>query len=122
GLAKNTDWPHGLYVKGSLAPADWLNLTVQRVGTQYRRQFNYNIFDVFDRDLADGSTSAGLEFNKDINSDWFVKATGDYTRPADITTTSFHLGRNFGTSASWELVYQTYDAARSLGLRSSFSL
>jgi hypothetical protein len=122
GLAKNTAWPHGLYIKGTVALADTLTMTVQRIGGQYRQRLNYNIFDVFDRNIADGSTSAGLGFKQNLTADWFVKAAADYTTPLNITTTSWSLGRDLGTSASWELVCQTYDAARSLGLKASLQL
>jgi hypothetical protein len=122
GLAKNADWPHGLYIKGDLSLAEVLTLTVQRLGSQYRQRFNYNIFDIFDRNIADGSTSAGLKFKKDLAADWFVSAAADHTDPLNITTTSLSLGRNLGASAACELAYQTYDAARSLGLKASIQL
>lgn len=122
GLARSADWPHGLYVRGNISLTKALVLTVQRIGSQYRERFAYNIFDIFDRNIADGSTSAGWEFKQNITADWFVKAAGDYTEPLDITTTSWSLGRNLGASAAWELFYQTYDAASSFGLKASVQL
>jgi S-layer homology domain len=122
GLARDADWPHGLYIKGELSLADTLTLTVQRLGNQYRQRFNYNIFDIFDRNIVDGSASAGLEFKKNISADWYAKAAADQTTPLNITTTSWVLGRNLGASADWELIDQTYGGSYSLGLKADFRL
>ena len=122
GLAKNAAWPHGLYIKGGLVLADTLTLTVQRVGSQYREKFNYNIFDLFDRNLPDGSASAGLAFKKDLPADWFIAALADYTGPAGTTTTSLSVGRKLGESADWSVINQTYEGSHSLGLKADFRL
>jgi hypothetical protein len=122
GLARTAAWPHGLYVRGDVALAETLTLTVQRLGSQYRERAGYNIFDIFDRNIADGSTSTGLTLRQPLGLDWFVLAQGDYSTPLNLATTSFHLGRNFGAGAVGELIYQTYDTARSLGLQASLQL
>lgn len=122
GLAKNAAWPHGLYIKGGLSLADTLTLTVQRLGSQYRQRFNYNIFDIFDRNIADGGASAGLEFKKSLTADWYVKAAADYTTPLNLTTASCSLGQRLNPAAAWELVCETYDTAYSLGVKGEIKL
>ncbi|MBN3032609.1 MAG: S-layer homology domain-containing protein [Candidatus Saganbacteria bacterium] len=121
GLAKASDWPHGLYLRGSLTLAACLELTVQRLGSQYREKFSYHVFDIFDRDLADGSTSFGLKFEKTLAGDWFVSSAADYTRPLEVTTTSWSLGRRLGEMV-WELNYQTDNTAYSLGFKAELRL
>jgi hypothetical protein len=122
GLAKSENWPHGLYLAGGLALADCLKLTVQRVGSQYRETYHYNIFDVFDRDLPDGSTNVGLELKKDLTADLFAAAAYDYTGPAGTTIAGLTLGRKINESADWSLLYQAGADSRSLGLKFDFRL
>jgi len=122
GLAKSADWPHGLFAKGSVALFDLVTLTAQRVGSQYRQRVGYGIFDLFDRNLVDGSTSLGLSYQQNFTGGWFASAAADQTTPSAVTTTSWRVGRKLGEAADWALVCQTLDAAYSVGWQADFQL
>lgn len=123
GIAKSSEYPHGLYLRGEITIADWLKILAQKVGTQYREKFSYNLFDLFDRNVADGSSNYGLELAMDFTRDWFARFKGDYTNPGEIVTTEIHLGRNVTATSDIELIYQTYraqDFSQVLGLTAAF--
>ena len=124
GAAKTTDLPHGLYAKGMLAFGDSFRLVAQKVGSQYRQQFSYNIFDLFDRNISDGTTSVGGQFNIVLPFDLYSKLTGDYTLPGEVVTGEFRLGCKVSAAQTFELVYQGYRAAtysQALGVASAVS-
>ncbi len=110
GLAKTSDYPHGLYARGELSFAHWLTILAQKIGSQYRETFSYNIFDLFDRDLPDGSTNLGLELSYPWSEDWIVKLKGDYRKPGEVVTTEWRLGRRVNSAAALELIYNTFQA------------
>jgi hypothetical protein len=111
GIAKNTEFPHGGYVRGEIALADNFKLILQKTGSQYREQFSYGIYDIFDRDLPDGSASAGCELYKAFNKNWSVKAIGEYTSPGPVSTLELRLGYNINPDCGFELMFQNYKAA-----------
>jgi len=117
GIAKTSNYPHGLYAKGEIGLGEDLKIYAQKVGSEYRQKFSYSIFDAFDRDLADGSTNYGLELKRDFEANWFARVKADYTNPGEVITTEFHLGRSFA-----ELVYQTYGSSQALGMEANFKL
>jgi hypothetical protein len=123
GAAKTTDLPHGLFAKGTLILSDNFRLVAQKVGSQYRQQFSYGIFDLFDRNLPDGSASLGGQFNADLTGGFYGKMTGDYTLPGEVVTGEFRLGRRLSAAQTCELVYQGYRAAtysQALGIALSY--
>jgi hypothetical protein len=120
GLAKTIDYPHGLYVKGELWVNNELKIIAQKVGSQYREQYSYTIFDTFDRGLVDGTTNYGVEYKKDFYETWFGRVKGDYTNPGEILTTEFGLGKQINPDSTLELIYQTYQNTEAVGLTASF--
>lgn len=120
GIAKTTDYPHNLYLRGELALGDSLKLVAQKVGSQYRDKFAYNIFDLFDRDLADGLTSVGLELNGEYEG-WSAKAKGDWTEPGGTLSTELHLGRSLNSATLVGITGQTYNASTALGLEAKLT-
>jgi len=124
GAAKTAGLPHGLYAKGMLTLGDSFRLVAQKVGSQYRQHFSYNIFDLFDRNIADGSASLGGQFNVGLPFGWFGKLTGDYTVPGEVVTGEFRLGRQVSAAQTFELVYQSYRTttySQALGVASAVS-
>lgn len=111
GAARTTDLPHGLYAKGTLTLGDNFYLVAQKVGSRYRQQFSYNIFDLFDRSLADGGASVGGWFNVGLPSGFYGKLTGDYTLPGEVVTGEFRLGRKVSTAQTFEIIYLGYRTA-----------
>ena len=120
GMAKNSQYPHGLYGRGEVAVTDEFRLVVQKVGSEYREKFTYNIFDIFDRNLPDGSASLGLQFSRKMGS-WFISIKADRTDPGGVISSESRLGININNKAKMGLVYQAYQAARSLGLETTFA-
>ncbi len=123
GAAKTSNWPHGLFLRGELALGENILITAQRVGGEYREKYTYNILDIFNRNLADGSTSLGLELFEDFDRQWYAILRGDYTQPPEAVTGRFSLGKNVAEAASYEIVYEVYktqEVAQSLGLAANF--
>lgn len=110
GMAKGEGFPEGLYVRGDLAIGEGIKMVAQKIGTQYREKFSYGIFDLFDRNLPDGSSNIGLELNKKLGKHWFAGVKGDFTSPGEIITSEYRLGYSFDVNSAIELVYQTYRA------------
>ncbi|HVN67940.1 MAG TPA: S-layer homology domain-containing protein [Candidatus Sulfotelmatobacter sp.] len=122
GLAQNVDYPHGLYLRGEASWGDIFKLIAQRIGSRYRQQFTYSIFDIYDRNLADGTTNAGLEIKVPLAEEWFGKLKGDYTDPGGVWTGELHLGKKVYGSTNLEAYYQVYRGAvqaQALGLTAS---
>ena len=122
GIADTSDLPHGLYVKGGIDLGRNLKLIWQKVGSQYRPKFSYSIFDLFDRNLPDGSTNAGIELNQALGKNWRVSIKGDHIVPGPVTTAELRIGYNFNNNAALNLIYQAYkktDSAWAAGLESS---
>lgn len=125
GLAKTSDHPHGLYARGELSVANWLKVLAQKIGSQYRETFSYGIFDLYDRDLPDGSTNLGLELSQPLGGDWAIKFKGDYRQPGEVVTTEWHLGRRLNSASTLELIYHTFQAdgfSQALGLTAAITL
>jgi len=110
GIAKGTNYPHGLYVMGNLEIGRNWRFLVQKIGSQYREQYSYGIYDLFNRNINDGSTSFGLQAYQPVNAPWYLAAKGDYTSPGPVTTLEMKLGYQLGKYNSLELVYQSYQA------------
>ncbi|MDD4179061.1 MAG: S-layer homology domain-containing protein [Candidatus Margulisbacteria bacterium] len=110
GAAKNSDYPHGLYLKWDLSAGDNFRLLAQRLGAQYREKFSYNIFDIFDRSLADGSTNFGLSLKQPFWEAWFGAVRADYTDPGAVTTGELQVGKMIDPNSSLALYYQAYKA------------
>ncbi|MFH1387022.1 MAG: S-layer homology domain-containing protein [bacterium] len=116
GIAKTTAYPSGLYVRGDVALGDSVHLLVQKVGSQYREDFTYPLFDIFDRDVPDGSTSIGLEAKENFMDSWYIRAKGDVTNPGNVLTTEFHLGKNINENIWLEAMTQGYQSSLAYGL------
>jgi len=122
GLAKTTDYPHGLYLRGEVGWGETFKLIAQRLGSQYRQQFTYSIFDIYDRNLADGTTNIGLELSERLPEDWYGKIKGDHTDPGNVLTGEIHLGRKLFGATNVEAYYQVYRGqvqAQAVGLTAS---
>lgn len=122
GIAKTSDYPHGLYLRGELAWADQVKLLLQKIGGEYRETFSYSIFDLFDRALADGALNYGVELSLPADQPWIVSARTDYTDPGAVLTTEFSFGRRLDQASALLLVYQYYRAnseAQALGLQAN---
>jgi hypothetical protein len=109
GADKGPEYPHGLYLKGALLIAENIRILAQRIGTQYRSKFNFNIYDLFDRNVEDGSTSIGLEVKNILTEVWLLGLKGDYNSSGPAYTGEIRVGRRFGEAVLWSLVYQGYN-------------
>jgi len=110
GIAKSTDFPHALRLKGELNLAKEVKIVAQKIGSQYREVISYSLFDLFNRNLADGSTSLGVVLEKNWGDFWLVKVRGDYTNPGEVFTLETSGGLKLGESSAVELLYQAYRA------------
>lgn len=108
GVASFSNYPHGLYLMGSLGFGDRLKIVAQKIGNAYRPQFNYGIFDLFDRSLSDGAASVGLEYLQPLLPSWFAKFKYDYTNPNAVQTADLSIAYNFIENANIALNYQSY--------------
>ena len=108
GAAKGEEFPHGLYARGELALGEGVKIVAQKIGTQYREKFSYGIFDIFDRNLPDGSSDVGLELIKKLGKAWFIRVKGNFTKPEEIITSEYRLGYSFEENSAIALTYQTY--------------
>lgn len=108
GIAKTADFPHGLCAKGEISIGEDMKIIAQKIGSHYRPRFRFSIFDLFDRDLPDGSTNTGIELARNFGRSWRISLRGDHTTPGPVTTGEFKIGYNFNESASLSLIYQGY--------------
>ena len=105
GAARSSDYPHGLFVKGELRAGDDLKLTAQKIGGQYRTNFNYGILDPFSRDLADGTTNLGVEFKLPLGRDLWLASRQSYTNPGPVNTAEWRRGLRLTEGSDINLVY-----------------
>jgi hypothetical protein len=108
GVASASNYPHGLYLMGNLGIGDRLKIIAQRIGNAYRPQFNYGIYDLFDRSLSDGAASVGLEYLQPLFTSWFAKIKYDYTDPNAVQTADLSIAYNFIENGNIALNYQSY--------------
>ncbi|MBI5078996.1 hypothetical protein HZB08_03145 [Candidatus Saganbacteria bacterium] len=111
GVAKDRESSHGLYFRGELSVAGQLKIVAQKIGAQYRERFNYNILDLFGRNLPDGSTNFGLSLEKAVNKAWLINVKGDYTTPGPLFTAELIVGNKISVNSTLELTCRYYKKA-----------
>lgn len=99
---------NGSYLKGKLQFGDGFQLLAQSIDGNYREKTNYVIYDLFSRDVPDGSNSVGLELNRKFSPAWSCKVKGDYANPGKIITAEIKVGCQFTDKYLLGFTYQAY--------------
>lgn len=125
GFSKTSAWPHGLYLRGEVGFGNTLKLLAQKVGSQFREKFSYNLFDLFDRNVADGAAAYGLELESPpLGGAWLARLRGAWNDPGGALALETRLGFRPADGSLLELIYQLSRAGttdQAVGLAANFT-